>query len=245
MKLRSLRVAALALAAAGVLSAVQPAAATTGSKGGQILNATDYTGTTGGDREVAQLDGVTVSNVTGNAFIAACNADKAALDAGRPATAIQTFLTSPANGYDGFVVDLGATFPKGATGTFKVQGPGSKHVVDIPLSKVPGGIYDEDTFIPNYDFDLQFVSAPSATDIAPAPAGGSGCNDANPGYSSDNPCYSSTEAADETARCIAGDLNGRGARYLYASLALNIPIDNKTTPGPRPGPVPFTLTWNF
>lgn len=244
MKLRFVRVAGVAAATLGLVISMTPAHASVGSAKKDILAATDYSGETGGDKNASQLDNLMVSNVTGGAFIAACNADRAALDAGRPATNISTFLSSPANGYDGLVVDLGATFNKGAVGSFKAQGPGSKHVLDIPLSKVPGGLFD-DTFIPNYDFDLQFISAPSAVDIAPATAGGSGCNDANPGFSSKNPCYSSTENSDETATCIAGDVNGRGARYLFGSLALNIPVNNAATPGPRPGPVPLTLTWSF
>jgi hypothetical protein len=239
MKLRSLRVAAVALAAAGVFSIMQPAQAGSGSKSGTILNAGEWTGETGAANG-------TGGGVTSNAFWAACVADRVALSQGKAATAVSQFLSSPLNGYDAVVADLGANvLNKGAAINVKVQGPGAKIVTTVPLTKVPGGVFTQDQPIPTYDFDLSFISAPNGnkgTNTSQIP--GSGCTDANPGTSTTNAaCYSRTSDADEQTSCISGSTDGYGARYIIASLSLNVPV----TPAlaPRPGPVPYTLTWSY
>lgn len=225
----------MALAAAGVLSLVQPAQAVSGSKTGTVLTAGEWTGLSG----VASA----ASGVTGNAFWAACMADRAALANNQAPQALSRFMTSPLNGVDGIVVDLGSNVLKaGAAINVKIAGPGSIALATVPLTKVPGGVFTQDQPIPLYDFDLSFFSTPAkASKGSNIP--GSGCTDQNPGGSATNPCYSHSSDADESTTCIKGGTDGYGARYILATLSLNIPINKDK--GPRPGPVPYTLTWTY
>lgn len=236
MKLRFLRVAGVAAAALGLLVSMTPAHAGSGSKVGSVLTAGEWTGESGAANG-------TGGGVTSNAFWAACVADRVALSQGKAATAVSQFMSSPANGVDAVVVDLGsnALLPTPAVINVKVQGPGAKILTTVPLSKA--GLTDQP--IPTYDFDLSFISAPNGTKGTNTSAiPGSGCTDANPGLST-GPCYSRSSDSDEQTSCIAGSKDGYGARFIIASLSLNIPVTNAATPGPRPGPVPYTLTWTF
>lgn len=224
----------MALAAAGVLSMVQPAQAVSGSKTGTVLTAGEWTGLSG--------EASAASGVTGNAFWAACMADRAALANNQAPQALSKFMSSPLNGVDGIVVDLGGNvLQKGAPISVKIAGPGSVAVTTVPLTKVPGGLFTQDQPIPLYDFDLSFFSAPAkASKGSNIP--GSGCTDQNPGNST-TACYSHSSDADEQTNCINGAADGYGARYILATLSLNIPVNKDK--GPRPGPVPYTLTWTY
>lgn len=208
-----------------------PAEAASGTKKGEVLMAGEWTGLSG------TANGM--GGVTPNALWAACRADRAALVAGQPATAVKEFINGPLNGVDAIVVDLGSnTIKAGVPISVSVTGPGSKILASVPTAKTP---LESDIDVPNYDFDLSFLSGPSKVQKASA-IPGSGCNDANPADFG-TACYSHNPTADESTKCIEGDADGYGARFLIASLSLNIPVTKSNAP--RPGPVPYTLTWSY
>lgn len=198
--------AGLAVALTATLLIVQsPALAATHK--GRITAPFNYFYLATGEEEVHGPLGITMQ-----AFLAACRADRLAIANGQAAQAgnVGRFLSSPLNGWDGYVVDLKAE----KTGAFAVKGPGAK-----AFGPEVSGIQHTD-----YDMDLGFY-ADTATDATAAKAD---CADANkvPGGNRSHRCFAAKETPDEKTGCIVGykDAKGKvhGARYVVVNAVLQL-----------------------
>ena len=160
--------------------------------------------------------------ITGRAFAQACLADRVLVAAGQKPQFINGFMTSPLNGIDAFVVDLG----KETMGAFAVKGPGAKGMTpELPLIGV----------VPEYDLDMDFYVDPT---VDPTAARQEQCIDANEKATAagqSHKCNGHKPTSDEKVPCITGykDSKGklRGARYVLVSATLNLK-----------GPMDITLT---
>lgn len=151
------------------------------------------------------------TSVSETAFVAACLADSF----GAP-NLVGQFLTSPLNGIDAQIFDLGEE----KFGAFSVKGPGADILVTVPD---PSGVLGN-TPIPEYDLDLDFFTSVDT-----------GCADANYNAEFEDECHSAGPDPDEATPCIVGyestDFQKHGARYVAVVASLNLV-----------GPLPFTLT---
>lgn len=151
------------------------------------------------------------ASVSETAFVAACLADSF----GAP-DLVGQFLTSPLNGLDAQIFDLGEE----KMGAFAVKGPGADILATAPD---PSGIFGAIP-IPEYDLDLDFFADVST-----------GCADANYNEEFTAECHSAGPDSDEATPCIVGyegsDFKLHGARYVAVVASLNLV-----------GEIPFTLT---